>query len=409
MTAPLPNLPSGQTGELTHGGVGRVVLLTDADVFAGTERHMLDLAVALRAAGVEASVGCPVPSPLAERAAAAGVDAVPLAKRGRIGLGVVWRLRRLVRAGRVDLIHAHNGRTALQAAMAVRLAGRGRVVFTQHFLRPNRLGRSGVVRVLAGGLHWWVGRQVSQFVAISAAVRDQMLARGDCAGDRVVTVPNGIADASAGSLRTAVDVRQELGLVEAARLVVCAARIEAEKGLHTLVQALDGHTLDPLSYCIIAGQGVDSDAVQRSIAAAKLGDRIRLVGFRADVYSLMAAGDVVVLPSPDEPFGLVLVEAMALGRPVVACRHGGPVEIVVDGQTGLLVPPNDPAAMGEAIRRLLDDPVLRQRLGEAGRRRFEERFTASRMAAATVSVYRRATDGATPVPPAAGAKSKRPL
>ena len=377
-----------------NADVGRVLLLTDADVFAGTERHMLDLTVSLRTAGIDVVVGCPAPSPLAKWTMAAGVEAISLAKRGPVGLGVIWRLRQLLRSERVGVIHAHNGRTLLQATVALRLAGRGRVVFTQHFLRPNRLGRTGVRKILAGRVHGWVGRQVAGFVAISAAVRDQMLARGDCSAGDVTTVPNGIADPFRGALRPAADVRHEMSVPPEACLLVCAARLESEKGLHTLVDAIRAFALSTPLYCIIAGDGVQRESVQRLIDAANLGGRVRLLGFREDVHSLIAAADVFVLPSPNEPFGLVLVEAMALRRPVVACRNGGPTGIVVDGETGLLVPPNDGAAMGAALSRLAVNAGLRQRMGEAGRQRFEQQFTADRMAAAMVRVYRRAIGGA---------------
>ena len=114
---------------------------------------------------------------------------------------------------------------------------------------------------------------------------------------------------------------------------------------------------------------------------------IYLLGFRSDVAALMAACDIFVLPAPAEPFGLVLIEAMAMGKPVIAAAAGGPLEIVADGETGLLFEPGDAASLAAAMRRLLENPDLRQRMGQAGRRRYEEMFTAQRMAENMAAVY----------------------
>jgi glycosyltransferase involved in cell wall biosynthesis len=115
---------------------------------------------------------------------------------------------------------------------------------------------------------------------------------------------------------------------------------------------------------------------------------VRLLGFQPDVLSIVRAGNVFVLPSAAEPFGLALVEAMALGRPVIATRAGGPIEIVVEDESGLLVPPGDAAALGSVLIRLLREPGLAAKLSSGARARFEAHFTAPKMAAAMEEVYR---------------------
>ena len=114
---------------------------------------------------------------------------------------------------------------------------------------------------------------------------------------------------------------------------------------------------------------------------------IRLLGFRSDVSVLMAACDIFVLPAPAEPFGLVIIEAMALGKPVIAAGAGGPVEIVVDGETGLLFEPGNSQSLAVAMQRLLIDAPLRQRMGEASRQRYAKFFTADQMAKKMLAVY----------------------
>ncbi|MGC9261787.1 MAG: glycosyltransferase, partial [Phycisphaerae bacterium] len=114
---------------------------------------------------------------------------------------------------------------------------------------------------------------------------------------------------------------------------------------------------------------------------------ITLLGFRSDVSDLMSACDIFVLPAPAEPFGLVLIEAMALGKPVIAAAAGGPLEIVADGETGLLFEPGNAESLAQAINRLLENRELRQRMGEAGRKRYEEMFTAQQMAEKMLAAY----------------------
>jgi glycosyltransferase involved in cell wall biosynthesis len=119
---------------------------------------------------------------------------------------------------------------------------------------------------------------------------------------------------------------------------------------------------------------------------------VRLLGFRTDALSLMWAADIFVLPSLAEPFGLVLLEAMSLGKPVVATSAGGPLEIVLAGETGLLVPPAQPHELALAINQLLADPEKAIEMGRKGLERYKERFTTERMARETVAVYRKVTE-----------------
>ena len=202
------------------------------------------------------------------------------------------------------------------------------------------------------------------------------------------TVPNGIDPLVLPSPERLAALRAELAVPPGVPMVVTVARLVAEKGIGTLIDAvvIVRRTV-PDAVFVVVGEGD---------LATPLGDRarqlgvdgvVRFAGFRADATDVIAAADVFVLPSPAEPFGLVLLEAMALGRPVVATAAGGPLEIVVDRQTGRLVPPSDPAALAGAIVDLLQDPSARERMGAAGLQRFHERFTADRMAAATVAMY----------------------
>ena len=368
----------------------RVLLYTDADTFAGTERHMLDLARSLSILGIAVTLACPEPSALREAALKETLPVCAIQKHGLIDRVAVKRLRDLLRSGEIDIVHAHNGRTALIAALAARRAGRGRCVMTQHFLEPNHATQRGPKAVLTGLAHHWVMRQMSAIVAVSEAARTAMLARGEAPAAQIRVVPNGIAPPAV--VCVADETRKGLGIAADALLVVCVARLEPEKDIGSLIRAISQvHDALPAARCLVAGDGSLRAGLEEQIACLGLTGVVRLLGFQPDAPAIIAAADVFALPSLAEPFGLVLLEAMAQGKPVIATQAGGPLEIVADGETGLLVPPASPEALAEAIQSLLDDPAKRRRLGEDGRTRFQNCFTAEKMAQATAKVYQQVT------------------
>jgi glycosyltransferase involved in cell wall biosynthesis len=368
----------------------RVALFTDSDVFAGTERYMLDLGCALSDLGVEAMIACPTPSLLAERASAEGLTVIPVQKVGLVNRPAVKTLVEMFQSGRLDIVHANNGRTMLASALAVRKARTGRFVATQHFLDPEHVGHTGPKAAIFHAAHRWVSRHMAHCIAISEAVRDGVLRRGEASEQKVTTILNGIRPLDPHKLSSPQQIRAELGIDCETPLIVCAARLEREKDVRSLIAAMtEVKAAFPNVRCVIAGQGAQQEMLTAQIAEARLQGTVQLLGFRTDAQALMQAGDVFVLPSLAEPFGLVILEAMSLGRPVIATDVGGPREIVEPGVTGLLVPPSDPPALAAAIRKLFVDRQATQMMGRRGQERFETRFTADRMAQDMLALYRR--------------------
>jgi len=365
----------------------RPVLFTDSDVFAGTERHICELASGLANSGIRVAIACPVPSAIAKHASAAGIQIWPISKNGSIDWRAIWKLRCLCLENRFDIIHSHNGRTAFIAAIATALAGRGRCVYTQHFLEPSYVSRRGIRAKFSRIIHRWVDRRTAHLIANSLATCRGAIERGEAKTDGVTVIPNGIAGPDLSALRPRALVREDLG-VPGVPLVVCAARLEPEKDVATLVDAMKLVVCRyPEAVCLIAGEGSLRRELQDRISRLGLEKSVRLLGFRADVMSIMNAGDLFVLPSLAEPFGLVLVEAMSLGKAVIAIAAGGPVEIVEQGKTGLLVPPQSPREMAAAIGQLLASHETRQQMGNRGEARYRAEFTVERMAQQTLSVY----------------------
>jgi glycosyltransferase involved in cell wall biosynthesis len=367
----------------------RVLLWTDSDRFAGTERHCLDLAGGLQRSGVEVSLGCRPQTPLAFRAFAEGLRVVELDTRWG-GIRAVSRLRGLLRNGSTDLVHVHNGKCALLARIALARAGRGTLVATQHFITPARTSRRGVSARVAARAHEWVDRGISRWVAISAAVGDAMVQRRDTTQKKVRLVFNGVPGGAPGEMDRAL-ARSVLGLPPEVPILLCVARLEPEKGHGLLLHALkmlSRERVEFLTLCV--GEGSLEGAIARRIGELAISERVRMVGQQPDVSVWLRAADVLVLPSPAEPFGLVLLEAMCRGVPVVAAAAGGPLEILRDGG-GLLFTSGDPRDLGEKLLRLLSQTGLRRDLADAARLRWATHFSVERMAQQMCEVYQEAT------------------
>jgi len=354
----------------------RVLHVDPETRWGGGEVQVLALLRALQAAGHRQRLAAPADGPLARAAAAGGVDVVPLRIANHLDLGAGLRLRRLARDA--DVVHFH---TARAHAMAPLCRGVGaRLVVTR---RMDYVPRGGPY------VRWLYGRAVDVVIAISESVRAALLAAGVPA-ERIRVVASGIdPDVCMAPPAAGAALRAQWGVPSDAVLVAVVGVLERRKGQQVLLEALA--TLPASVRVVLCGAG-SAEAALRA-AAAPHGDRVVFAGFRRDVAACLAAADVVALPSLAEGLGVAALEAMAASRPVVASRVGGLAEVVVDGESGLLVPPGDAAALAAALARLAADPTLRARLAAAGRVRVLARYTAARMAEGTLACYSEARCG----------------
>lgn len=225
----------------------------------------------------------------------------------------------------------------------------------------------------------FMSRWIDTFVGMTDLVTAHARARGVRAR-RHLTVYDGI-DCERFTNGGGAVVRAELGIPADAVVIGIVGHIQSWKGQDLVVQAMARlKETHPELRCLVVGgvhrQGGEyAERMRARIAADGLEQRVILTGARRDVAACLDAMDVAIHASTNpEPFGRVLIEAMALGRPMIAPREGGPLEIVVDGETGILVAPRDPDALATAIDRLVGDPALRRRMGEAGRARVDAVF-----------------------------------
>ncbi len=351
-----------------------------ARTWRGGQNQALVTIMGLRSLGHRTMLAAHPDGELRQRAKE-GLDLIPLAPRTEMDLGAAWRLSRLIRKLAPDIVHAHDPHGVAMAAMALSMS-------TQIPKPPLVASRRVDFRMRGNSLSRWKYRQVDCFICASEAIRQILLADG-VPSPRAVTVHEGI-DLSRVDAAPPAKLHEELWLPHHAPLVGNVAALVPHKGQRHLIEsaALVVRQV-PDARFVIAGEGELRLALERAIRDHHLEKHVLLLGFRPDVLSLHKAFDIFVMSSVTEGLGTSLLDAMASSKPVVATNAGGIPEVVVDGETGFLVPPRDHGAMAEALVRLLKDAPLRQRMGGAGLVRARRKFSAERMVQETLRVYER--------------------
>lgn len=354
------------------GGARRikVMLLTVGLDVGGTEAHVLELASRLAPGRYRVTVcGLKSGGSLAGELRARGIPVVTLGGRGKLDARVVVRFAGLVRRERPDVIHAFLFRANLLARVVGKLCRVPVVISSYHELELLRARRYALLDRLTW--HWSAAMS-----CCSDAVRAFILSRvgGDAA--RYVTLPFGV---DPGRFREGPGTdRRELGLPSEGPVIGTVCRlVEPTKGLSVLLQAfaeLTGKPGQESCRLLIVGDGPARG--QLECLASRLGivRQVLFAGLRRDVPRLLPLLDVFVLPSLYEGFGIAILEAMAAGRPVVATAVGGVPEFVRSGETGLLVPPDDPAALARAIQEVLARPAWAATLARRARDSVRSRF-----------------------------------
>jgi glycosyltransferase involved in cell wall biosynthesis len=295
------------------------------------------------------------------------------------------RLAGFLRRQRVDILHTHLFDPSAVGLLAGLLARTPARVVTRHYsdyhTRINRPIHVGVDRFCT--------RLAHRVIAVSQHTADHMMTAEKAPPGKVRVVHNGIdfERVRVSSAEAPARIRAELDIVDK-KVVVMAARMHPEKGYEHLLDALPNvHRLVPDLVVLIAGTGPFESRYRALSSLRGLERGVRFLGFRRDLPDVMAAADLVVLPSLAEAFGLVLAEALYLGVPVVASRVGGIPEVVDHEVDGLLVPPGDRDALAGALVRVLEDGALRRRLAGAGRERVAGRFAFDRMVREYEQIY----------------------
>ena len=362
----------------------RVLHVAKVTGIAGAENHLLALLPALRALGVDAEVvllqepGRPV-AQLVRAFLNAGVPTFELAINMDLDPWLVGRLARLVRSRGAHAVHTHGVHADLYGRLC--LQGLDGVLLLQTRHNDDRFRRLWIMRLL----NQWLARRCVRIVAISDAVREFVCAVEGIPPRKVERIYYGLDAAPAP--QNVADLRTELGWA-GAPLIGFVGRLTGQKGVDVLLNAFAiVHRALPTARLLLIGDGPQRAALAALAGGLQISAAVHFAGWREDARAQMAALNVLAIASRWEGFGLVTLEAMQAGVAVVASRVSALPEIVLDGETGLLVPAANAAKLAAALLALLQDPQRAMQLGENGRLRAAQLFTVKQMAVQHAALY----------------------
>jgi glycosyltransferase involved in cell wall biosynthesis len=366
----------------------RVLELVVSTGLGGGPAQVRELAGHLTGPEFAVTVAGPSDGPYARIFGEGGMPFVAIAT-DRLGTRPLAAVLGLIRRSGIDVVHSHGKGAGLYGRLAARRAG---VPAVHTFHGIHYAGYPAGLDRLYLALERRLARMTEAVVYVSESEARDAAVLGLAPQGRTHVIVNGIDArriALAATPRPAA--RKALGLEPDALVIGTVARFDRVKALDVLLRGFAVLTADqPTARLLVVGDGPEALRLRALAASLGVSARVRFAGVVTDASRLLPALDVYASASRREGLPLALLEAMACGLPVAATRVSGHVDAVEDGVTGVLVPADDPAALGRAMDALLGNPARREVMGQAGRRRVEERFASSRMAAETADLYRAA-------------------
>lgn len=355
---------------------------------AGTEKHLLTLLPGLkqRRLNMRLLILVEPPFPMdayARQMTALGVPTDQMTIHRDLDLGLFRRLRRYITALNPDAVHTHLIHADMHGVIAARRAGVRAIFSTSHNDDPFRKNWS--VRRMQRFL--WP--RITRAIAISEAIRRHAIEVEGAPPEKIIMIHHGvdIGELSRDNL-VRENMRASLGMPPEAFVFGSVCRLTEQKGLTDALRAFSQFAAQATkAHYIIAGDGPLRSALQSQVESGRIADRVRFLGWRNDAADVMAAFDVMVIPSRWEGFGLVAIEAMAAALPVIATGVSALPEIVADGITGRITPAGDISALARAMLDLYENPENARQMGQNGRLRAQQEFNANRMIDRTLAVY----------------------
>ncbi len=343
-----------------------------SDGWGGQERRVFSEMQGMRARGHRVLLATRPNTCIGDHATQAGFEVYRLAFAGKFHLPTILALYRQLRRQKVDVVSTHSGIDSWCAALAAQAAGVA-LVRTRHIDLPMHASWLNFVHFLP-----------DRIVTCGEAMRAHLLADNPLAPERLVSIPTGIDFERLQAQTPRASLRQQLGLDDDEPAILMVAIL---RGVKRHMLALDAfarlRSSHPRARLLLAGAGPMRAELEEHARALQLTGQVSFLGHREDVADLLAASDILLLSSRSEGIPQSVVQAMGSGLPVVATRVGGLPELIDDGRNGLLVASEDADAMAAALRRLLDEPDLAQRLASAARDKVRTRYSYAAMLDAT--------------------------
>jgi glycogen(starch) synthase len=294
-----------------------------------------------------------------------------------------------------EVVHAHDWVVA-HAAATLRQSFGVPVVATMHATEAGR-HQGWLPSDLSRSIHtteWWLTFEARRVITCSVSMRDEVTRLFELPPAKVDVVANGV-DLALWRTTPRATAAARATYAGTGPLVLFSGRLEYEKGVHTLIDAMPAlRRRFPGVRLVVVGKGGMADELQRQAVRKRLGKSVRFTGFLAEdeLAALYAAADVAVVPSTYEPFGLVALEAAALGAPLVVASTGGLAEFVRERETGMLFPALDHARLADAVTEVLSDDVLARRIARAAKARLTRDHSWPGIAGQTVEIYARSVE-----------------
>jgi sugar transferase (PEP-CTERM/EpsH1 system associated) len=337
----------------------------------GAERVVMNIATGLLGTTVESSICSTVPATSFKTLLSPEIPLFELGRRPGNDPSFVWQLYQLLRRERPHILQTHSWGTLCEGLIAARMARVPIIIHLEHGTLQTRKYQLRVQR--------WAWQQADRLLAVCSHLGDRMAQTVSVPRRSIRVIRNGV-DVTRFEGHRRNEARLRLGLPAAAVVVGTAGRLANVKDHHALLTAMALLSADGQSiHCVIAGDGPLRTTLESQIDAMGLRSRVRLVGHRPDIETVLAALDIFVLSSQSEGLPMAVLEAMASGLPVVSTRVGGVDEVLEDGLTGLLVEPRSPELLARAIERLAGDRERRDQMGAAGRVRARREFSLGTM------------------------------
>lgn len=354
----------------------------------GAEKKLLELVKTLdkkRYNIIVCSIG--QGGPLQKDFEALGVNVIVCQKRNKFDLSLILTVARLIKECEIDVVQTTLLLADLVGAMAAQIAGKPPVISWETVSHgENDILRTGNRHIIA---YKFAMKRVSRIVAVSQEIKQSLVQRRGIPAEKIAYIPYGVDLKKFARRNGSVDKRSILNIPSDRIVVGTVARAEPYKGVAYLqkaaLQMVEQH---PKLDFVFVGDGSLRKELEAEVGARGWSDRIHFLGFRNDVNEIMNTFDIFILPSLSEGLPNVILEAMASSKPVIATAVGGIPEAVVEGETGLLIPPSNTTAIMDAIRSLLSDHKAALRMGEAGRRRVEENFSLQKEVSSFEHLYK---------------------
>ncbi|MHB1127623.1 MAG: GT4 family glycosyltransferase PelF [Bacillota bacterium] len=359
----------------------------------GMKDHVLNLVRRHNSERYNIIIGCPPSAGMQEAFHDLGVQTYSLELSGEISpqrdLRLIQSLTRVFIEHQIQIVHTHGIKAGLVGRWAAARAGVPAVVATVHnFLYGEKVPPWR--RAAYTAAQRWLARGTDHFITVSQALAGEITRKEGAPPERVSTIYNGI---DLGRFQMIIDYarkKQELGLQVKAPVVGTVARLIPQKGVDCFLRAaLIVKFFMPDVQFLIVGDGPQRQELEEEARSMNLAHDVVFTGFRSDVPQILPLLNVFVAPSLSEGLSIATLEAMAARRPVVASAVGGLKEIVIPGRTGLLVEPNDPEALADAVLGLLKSPRKAQAYGTSAREMVEQKFQVQTMVKQTENIYER--------------------